>query len=239
MIPLYLKTPEFVEPSASLYYLVTANGIFLVQKTALFSSITKAQAVPGLLSQEASCQLCFPRVPRAVMEQVYGFFQAVYEHWQGEAIVFLYYAPESGTFRIAVPSQTLFRYQSVSGRWRTERRVVYGSLPRPQGFVKLGDVHSHADLSAFFSCTDDQDDTEDGLRIVLGDLHYVQPDVSVSFVANGTRFLLEPEEVLEDFSTPLPPPQEWLEQVSCQEEDHGEREEQQDAHEQGEADRQD
>jgi len=218
MIPLYLKTLEFAEPSASLYYLVTANGIFLVQKTTLFSSTTAAQAVPGLLSQEASCQLLFPRVPRTLMEQVYGFFHVVYEQWQGEAIVFLYYAPESGTFRLGVPPQTLFRYRIVD-RWRTERRVVYGSLPRPQGFVKLGDVHSHADLPAFFSCIDDQDDTEDGLRIILGNLHQGQPEVSASFVTNGTRFLLDPEEAVEQFSLPLPPPQEWLERVTCREED--------------------
>jgi len=218
MIPLYLKTPEFVEPSASLYYLVTANGTFLVQKTALFASVTEAHTVPGLLPQEASCQLFFPRVPRVMMEQVYGFFQAVYEHWHGEAIVFLYYAPESGTFRLGVPPQTLFRYR-LFDRWRTERRVVYGSLPRPQGFVKLGDVHSHADFPASFSCTDDRDDTETGLRIILGNLHQGQPEVSVSFVANGTRFLLEPEAAVEQFSLPLPPPQAWLEQVACQEEE--------------------
>ena len=217
MIPVHLKKIGFSEPSSSLYYLVAANHIFLVKKTHLFSSVSKAYSVPGLVEQEESLSLRFPKVPRQIMEQVYRFFLAVYQKWDGEAVVFLYYAASSGSFRVSVPPQTLFRYK-LFGQWRTEMRVSYGYLPRPEGFVKLCDAHSHADLPAFFSCTDDRDDKEDGLRIIIGKLHRPKPDISVSFVANGTRFMLRPEDTLEDFSTSLPPPpQEWLEKVTCKE----------------------
>jgi hypothetical protein len=217
MIPMYWKTADFSEPSSSLYHLVAANGIFLVEKTTLFTSVTVAGTVPGLMPQEASISLLFPPLPRQLMEQVYGFFHAVYQRWAGEAVVFLYYAPERGSFRLAVPPQTVFRGRSC-GRWQIQRRVVYGYLPRPPGFVKLGDVHSHADLPAFFSCTDDQDEAcEEGLHLVLGKLHEPQPDISASFVSHGTRFILAPREVMEDFSIPQPPPPAWLEQVTCQE----------------------
>lgn len=219
MIPLYLKTPEFAEPSASLSYLVASNGVFLVQKSALFTSITKAQEIAGLLPQETSCRLFFPRIPQGILEQVYGFFQAVYIRWQGEAIVFLYYAPDRHAFRLDVPPQTLFRYRSLSGRWRTEMKVAYEALPRPPGFIKLGDIHSHANLPAYFSGADDDDDLEDGLHVVIGNLHRVQSDVRVSFVTNGARFLLEPEEVLEPFSRPVPPPRQWMRQVTRRTED--------------------
>ena len=219
MIPAYFKTDEFREPASPCYYLVTASGIFLVRKTELFSSVTKADAVPGLAPEEPSCSLSFPRVPREITEQLYGFFQAAFDEWEGEAVAFLYYAPESRTFGVAVPPQTLFRHRWFGG-WRTEKRVVYGHLPRPEGFLKLGDAHSHADFPAFFSCTDDRDDGEDGLRIVIGDLHRLEPSISVSFVASGTRFALRPEDVLEDFSAPVPPSREWLERVVCREEGH-------------------
>lgn len=221
MIPVCFKTTDFTEPAASLYYLVTADGNFLVRKTGLFASVTEARVIPGLLEQRESLTLNLPRVPRSIMERMYDFFDAVHTRWGGEAIVFLYYSPEKRSFRLAVPPQTLFRYQTISGFWRTEMRVVYGWLPRPEGFIKLGDAHSHGDLPAFFSCTDDKDDRDDGLRITLGRLDRSRPDVEVSFVVNGTRFILNPEDALEDFFDPVPPPPEWLERVTCQMEDSG------------------
>ncbi len=220
MIPAYFKSESFLPPAAPYYHLVAANGVYLVRNTELFSSVTKVDAVPGLAPEEESCTLYFPRVPREITAQLYGLFQAVYDEWEGEAVAFLYYTAESRTFLVDVPPQVLFRHRWVDG-WSTEKKVIYGSLPRPEGYVKLGDAHSHANFPAFFSCTDDRDDVEDGLRLVVGDLHRVEPSISVSFVASGTRFALRPEDVLEDFSTPAPPPREWLERVVLQEEGVG------------------
>lgn len=218
MIPVFFKTEAFSEPSSScLYFLIAKSGLFVVNKTSLYSSVTKASKPERLVDQDESIALHFPKIPREIMEQVFGFFDAVYKKWQGEAIVFLYYDRNSEAFRIVVPPQTLFRYSS-RGRWRTEMRIEYESTPRPRGFIKLGDIHSHADLPAFFSCTDDQDDTEDGMRIVMGKLDRSSPDIRVSFVVGRTRFILAPEDVIERFSTPIAPPPEWLDKVTCQEE---------------------
>ncbi|MBI4168885.1 MAG: Mov34/MPN/PAD-1 family protein [Acidobacteria bacterium] len=205
MIPFHGCYPGGAEPSAPIYYLVAANGVFLVDRSLLFTSVTPAPRVPGLARADVSLQLSLPRIPRQLLERMYGFFRAVYETWQGEAVAFIYYAPASRTFRLAVPPQTL----AHAGH------VTYGHLSRPDGFIKLGDAHSHAAFPAFFSGTDDRDDAQDGLRIVLGRVHRRPPDVSVSFVAHATRFLLRPQDILEDFSTPLTPPRKWLERVTC------------------------
>lgn len=212
MIPVFLQTPEFSEPPDPVYHLVAANGTFLVNKTALFTSVTAAHRVPGLEPRVPSLDLYMPRVPRLIMERLYGFFRAIYEQVDGEAVAFIYHAPATGAFRIAIPPQTLYRTYAF-GRWRTEKRVSYGFIPRADGFVKLGDAHSHCDQVAAFSCTDDRDDTQDGLRIVLGSLHRRPPDVGVSFVANGNRFTLSSETILEDFRVPLTPPRAWLDRV--------------------------
>jgi len=45
MIPTFFKTGDFREPDTPLYYLVTANGLFLVRKTALFTSIGATSGV--------------------------------------------------------------------------------------------------------------------------------------------------------------------------------------------------
>lgn len=214
MIPRFFKTGDFVEPPAPLYYLVASSGAFLVKKTELFTSITDTPLIAGLMEQKPSLALHFGKIPSGVMERIYGFFDWAWREWESEAIVFLYYAPATGTFEVEAPPQTLFRYRSL-GRWRTEGRVAYETAPRPNGYVKLGDAHSHGGLPPFFSAADDRDDCEEGLKIVMGNMDQQHPDIEVSFVAGGSRFALEAAEAVEDFRVPLPPPKEWIRRVSC------------------------
>ena len=222
MIPIYLKTADQSEPAHPTYYLLAGNGVFVVKKTALFSSVTAAKAVVGLDEQSLALTLSVPRLPRHLVERIYGFFQFVYERLAGEAIVFIYYSPDRCEFHLDAPPQRLTRYRTHGG-WRTEGKVKYGSLRRPKGFLKLGDAHSHGDSPAFFSSDDDRDDGEDGLRVVIGNLDRRRPEVRASFIANRTRFPLYVTEALEDFETPLPPPQAWLRRVTCKYEDAGRR----------------
>jgi hypothetical protein len=214
MIPLHLKTPDMTQPCDSTYYLVAANGVFLVKKAGLFTSVTEAKSVTGLEDQLPSVALAFPKLPRDLLGRIYGFFQLVYDRLDGEAIVFVYYSPEQDAFQAEAPPQRLTRYRTTRG-WRTQGNVEYRSVTRPAGFLKLGDAHSHGDSPAFFSSIDDRDDGEDGLRVVIGRLDRPRPDVCVSFVANGMRFKLDVGDVLEDFTEPLSPPEAWTRRVAC------------------------
>jgi hypothetical protein len=215
MIPVYLKDPDFREPEESMYHLVTADGLFLVQKTALFSVARPTEGVPGLAGHEERLDLFFPRLSRNLVSTLYGFFLAVYRRWQSEAIALLYYSPGERAFRVGVPPQTIYRYRVRDG-WATEGRVEYGYHARPEGFLKLGDIHSHADLPAFHSCTDDRDDREDGLHIVFGSLHREIPSVAASFVAGGRRYRLDADRVMEHFTSPGTAPAAWLERIACE-----------------------
>jgi PRTRC genetic system protein A len=216
----YPKTSDLVDPGGSAYYLVAENGVFLVKQAGLFTSVTRARTVAGLQKQAPSLSLLFPRLPRRLVEQVYGFFRLAYERFDGEAVVLLYYSSERGEFHADAPPQWLTRRWTCRG-WRTEGRVEYRAPPRPEGFLKLGDAHSHGGSAAFFSGLDDRDDREDGLRIVMGRLDRPRPEVRVSFVANGTRFRVRPRQVLESFNDAVPPPKEWIRRVTCRYEDDG------------------
>jgi len=113
-----------------------------------------------------------------------------------------------------VPPQRIFRYR-LGNRWRTEGHVEYEAIRRRKECVLLGDVHSHCDLPAFFSYTDDLDDKADGLRIILGRVNRNRPEIAASFVASGQRFPLRAEQACEDFCTPRVPPRHWLRQITC------------------------
>jgi hypothetical protein len=222
IVPFYLKTADFDEPTDSMYYLAAANGTFLVKKTGLFAAVTATTTMAGLDQATPALELHFPRIPSNILEQTYGFFRDIYRRFDGEAIVFIYYSPERNEFKVEPPPQRLTRRRTRSG-WSTAARVEYQTIARPSGYFKLGDVHSHADSKAFFSSTDDEDDEEDGLRVVMGRFDRARPDVCVSFVANGTRFGLQVGDVLEEFVDPLPPPSAWTHRVICVDEDLRER----------------
>jgi hypothetical protein len=217
MLPVYLKTGNAQPPADSVYYVVAANGTFLVRNTKLFTATTASAEVVGLERQRQEVRLHFPKIPRAVMERLIGFFRMVYLRWDGEAIAFLFYAPDRREFRVEIPPQTLPLFRSGEC-WRTEGRLEYASIARPEGFLKLGDAHSHRDSPAFFSSIDDRDDSEDGLRLVVGRLDRIRVQVRASFVANGCRFALPPQDVIETSPEPfsaVSPPEEWMRRVVC------------------------
>jgi hypothetical protein len=213
VIPFYRKTPDFREPEDSVYYLLAAEGVFTVKKTPLFCAVTRAERVAGLESQEDHVTLSIPLVPARVMEMAFGFFDEIYRCCGGEAIVILYYAPKLRRYRIAVPPQDVTLYRVHFG-WRARMHLRYRTLPRPEGYLKLGDIHSHGGYPANFSRTDDHDDHEDGLRLILGRLNRAKPEISASFVTGGVRFLLDHEKVHEPFVRSLPPPPKWMDRVT-------------------------
>jgi hypothetical protein len=215
LFPVYLKTADGAEPADPICYIVAANGIFIARNSALFASVTPVQGVTGLREQPLALSLSIPRIPRVLLDRLLGFFRWVYDRWEGEAIALIYYCAERRAFRLVVPPQRLTRVR-FRNRWHTQGRVEYRSLQRPQGFIKLGDAHSHAGGPAFFSDTDDRDDREDGLRVVMGHIGRRSPEVCVSFVANGIRFPLETAGVLDRFGAPVPPPGAWRRRVTCQ-----------------------
>lgn len=217
MIPIRTKGKGSQEPDVPIYYLVAANGVFLVKKTTLYESVTLTDRIVGLAPQEPRLTLDLPKVPRELMERIYGFFDAVFRAYQSEAIVLVFYQPERREFLLRVPRQTVRRYR-YAGSWHTEGHVAYDSVERPEGYLKIGDIHSHGSQGAFFSPVDDEDDHEDGLRMVMGRLNLRPPDLCASFVAGGYRFPLFADEVAEDFASPLEPPSEWMERVHLRDE---------------------
>ena len=89
------------------------------------------------------------------------------------------------------------------------------------GFVRLGTIHSHADLPAYSSAQDDIDEQfEDGLHVVIGSFGKAELSIAASFVANGIRFRMPPAQVLEipgEIEQPARP--EWLACLTTEEVD--------------------
>lgn len=217
MFPIYLKGKEFQEPEDPIYYLIAGNGIFLVKRMGLYSAATKVDGIAPVLSPHSEqLALRIPKIPRLLVRAILGFFRAAFRWHGGEAIVFLYYSEKKASFCVRVPPQRVHR-RVYGHRTYTDGHVDYDTCPRPDGFVKLGTLHSHADMLAFHSHTDHCDERyEDGLHITIGRIDTKRPDISASFVVNGVRFKVHPIDVLEDSAgVPLEPPPSWMLKITC------------------------
>lgn len=218
--PVLLKTEPELNADERLYYEIASNGVFQVKDTEIFRAVTRVtRSVPGLYPSREKLQLRFPPLPAALIDPVLAFFLEVYERYEGEAIVLLYYRPESQEYRALVPPQHISGYRDAYGNPRAYLRLDYGSVARPKGFRAFGTVHSHADLSAYASGVDCDDERfGDGLHVVFGHFGTSALSRCAAFVASGRRFHVEPDHVLPECVSPEGvAPEEWMQAVSFEE----------------------
>lgn len=213
--PVVVKDGTHPSPAGAIHYELASNGLFQVRSTCLYRAVTRVHGgVPGLMPSWESLELRFPKLPAGLLEELLAFFRDAWERCGGEAMAFLLYHP-AGEFRVGVPSQTVGGYLDRAGVFRAVHQLEYGRVALPEGFHRLGTVHSHAGLPAYSSATDCMDERhQDGLHVVFGELHRDEPSRSAAFVANQVRFGVPAEQVLETARMPERPAREdWLSQV--------------------------
>jgi hypothetical protein len=215
-LPVVVKRPGVGEPASPLYYMVAANGIFQVRRTRAYRAVTRVFTIPGLLHASEQLECHFPRLPGELIEPVVAFFREVWRVHRAEAMVLLFYDGARGRFRVDAPAQSVTGWVRETGRLRPAHGVRYAELAPPAGFVVFGSIHSHGDLPAFASQADCEDELVrgDGLHVVYGGLEAARPSSSAAFVANGVRFELAPDAVLEPLrASGGAAPAEWLARV--------------------------
>jgi len=171
-------------PDDDILYIVCKEGIYLKKKLGIMESITPVDSISTLKSIEMMAQMHIKPIPAYQFAQVESFFRAVYEEYRSEAIVLLFYNEEKKTYKIVPPSQKV----SAGG-------LSYNRAITVDGYIMVGDIHSHGSMSAFHSGVDDKDEESfDGLHITIGNCNSEQVSISASIVSNGHRFLVEPSD---------------------------------------------
>lgn len=218
--PVMLKIEPDLRCDARLYYEVASNGVFQIKESPIFRSVTRVtRDVPGLYPSRERLEMRFPPLPADGLADVLAFFAEVYERYEGEAIVIVFYDPRARTYRFDAPPQRIPGYRDLRGNLRAYLRLDYGSAPRPRGHLQLGTIHSHADLSAYSSGVDcDDEQFGDGLHAVYGHFGSAVLSRSVGFVASGRRFHVEPDHVLPRLELPDGPARsDWMARVTFEE----------------------
>ncbi len=214
LYPVVLKDGSYEPSGAPISYLVSQDGLFIVRETPLFSVSVRADGVPGLLPHAPHLHLKIPPLPAAIAERALGFFRAVYERWQGEAILFLFYDERGRRYLLDAPPQ-LIRGRFERGRFRAELQLEYGTCARPgPEFVKLGTVHSHGHAAPTHSDIDEHDELyESGLHVTAGYVSSPLPKFAAAFVVGRTRFVVPAAEIIPPVRATRRWPSSWMDRV--------------------------
>jgi PRTRC genetic system protein A len=203
MFPIVEAGSPALEGTSLPAFVVARDGLYLRKRSLLGLSQTKVERVAHLPRGKVFLDYRLGKLPAELMGQVVGFFRAVHQRQQTEAIVLLLWRADH--FELLVPVQSA---TSVAVRHKLDRSSLSA------GSRLVGTIHSHGAFSAFASATDEDDEADlDGLHVVVGDLLGRRPSLSAALVVDGHRFAARLSQVLERPGSDVPPPDEWLARV--------------------------
>ena len=176
-----VKAGEVLNDSPA--YIIGRQGFYLRKSSGLYDCTVKVPELPEYGEVKESVNWTAAKLPWELIEQTLDFFRAVYMKYQAEAIVLITY--DDGVWDISVPKQIV---KSAHLRYKSVDKVT-----------PVGTIHSHCNMGAFFSGTDDNDVTNfDGLHIVLGRISLPFPEIASAVYVNGRMFECRPQEIISD-----------------------------------------
>jgi hypothetical protein len=199
------------------YYLVTRSGTYICRNHAFFASDVRTTRGPSSLQYHTErCWIRYPKLSRSALEFAVGFFDRVYQLHRSEAVVLLFWDLKRKRYKLWVPDQKPTVWES-SGGYRSAMDVAYQvPVPLPVNHLLVGDIHSHADLGAYASQQDRDDEFyRDGVHVVVGRIDAGEPpDFHLEIAVDGQRFLLQSDQFLQGYRRRRRiVPQAWLDQV--------------------------
>jgi hypothetical protein len=218
LTPILLKTSDDMPwpEEESVFQLVTADGLFLCRNHKFFtSSVPTDRWSPELGAHAPFLRLRYPRLPQRMFERIVGFFAVIGETFGAEAAALLAWNEPERRVEVVVPKQRSFVSSGWSGRCYP-LSVEYDVPPLPDGWMWIGDAHSHADEAAFASAQDAKDEHHrPGLHIVVGRI-CSDPEFHIDATVDRMRFRIQTlETVVEGYSRPriAEVPTEWINNV--------------------------
>ncbi|MBM4018180.1 MAG: hypothetical protein FJ288_07600 [Planctomycetes bacterium] len=218
-----LATPVFLKLAADMgwpkdkpvFYLLTADGLYICRNHPFFQSSVLARGWPSELARHReSLRLTYPKVPRRLLELCVGFFDRMAEAYSAEAAAVLLWDGQRRRVSVMIPRQ-------VSKCRRTYGGTLYGLSVRyempvlPGHLAVIGDIHSHVDGGAYASYADRCDEAyRPGLHVVCGRIDREPPDFYADAIVDGVRFSVATDLVLEGYRRRRPGvPAAWMRRV--------------------------
>ena len=185
IVPVHVleKEEDFKNIKDSYCYLIGSEGTYAKKETFAYSVIQpmfdkSTQKVKGLFDIKPIALIKIRGPKFEEIKPVLDFFVWSANKHDAEAMVYMYYNPETKQYDFIPPTQEV-----------TGASISYDEMPKAaKGFKPLGTIHSHVDMSAFHSGTDTNDQaTFDGIHITVGKVRGY-PEYEVKLFVSGQDY---------------------------------------------------
>ena len=127
------------------------------------------------------------QVPFRVINKVHSFLKRIYEKTKTEVAVILWYNDNLDDWKVEVPKQVCSGAHVDYERSQEEAEEFIS-----EGYFEAGTIHSHANMSAFHSATDDADEIKfDGLHMTMGNFDLSEQTFSQRLILGQMILKLE------------------------------------------------
>ncbi len=184
-------------------YVVGSDGVYLVRKNNVGTFIAKTDKVAGGCQLVSQVRLETPKVPYELLCDIMAFFKEVYRQRKSEAAAQIFWDEENREYFVHIPKQEV---SGGSCKYFNDEQLI-------DNYPLVIDIHSHGNMGAFFSNTDDKDDKDLRIYGVVGKLDSAAPEYKFRFgYGDGTKEI----NVRDVFEMPFEEgsfPDEWLDQL--------------------------
>ena len=172
-------------------YVLQGDGVYERRKNRLGTFTTKIAdvSVPGLNDDfENGWELTVPMVPISLLGTAIAFFRKVYTTHKSEAFVQFFYDEDTQEYLLHCPKQT------VSGASvKFERDLEFETPSR----ILVMEIHSHGNMDAFFSGTDNHDEKDDRFYGVVGKVTDFFPTMKLRLNMGSYSYEVEVDDIFD------------------------------------------
>ncbi|MGB3633532.1 MAG: hypothetical protein WA982_05795 [Rubrobacteraceae bacterium] len=177
------ETSEDTTEFPAVSRVLTQGGVYEVRRTSLGTFMAK---IPDAnLRARAGF---YPQIPKAPARMLHFIVQAFRDRPNHEAVVEIFYDRRDGSFKPYWPPQ----------RNATAGSVEYDPLPETDDVFRYLSIHSHNQMPAFFSATDDEFETATGLFGVIGRVDDDKPEALFRASCGGLFLPLDIADLFDD-----------------------------------------
>lgn len=194
-----------IDQLAFVNIITVLNGVFEVRPVGSFI-FTKCISVPSYMPPVSGSTILQtgiyagpPLIPLSYLTNLVTFFRKVYEKFGTEAIAKIFYSHTDKKYKIWIPRQVV---KETTVKWEnTDANKEELTALENTGHEWVMDIHSHAGMDAFFSSggpgTDDEDEKNDGIYGVVGQVGTASPQILFRLRIGSTFHDIETSELFD------------------------------------------
>lgn len=176
------------------------GNVYEMRKTEMGRFITPVSETNAIRKVRAGFTPALPLIPAGVLLEILRFFKYMAHKGSYEALANIYWDKQAEEFVVDIPEQKVSQ-ASVSSK-------ISAAFDSSR-FIHYMDIHSHNNMNAFFSKTDDCDEKAARVYAVVGKISGFFPEIKVR-IANSRSFVeIDPSVVFESVAAVRDFPEEW------------------------------